>query len=293
MATAVMGIDVGSRLIKLVVARRQRGRWQLQACLAREQGADPVSSLEQMLALLPARLRRLSVAVAIPASALHVRVLNLSPLLDDAQIELAVAMELEQELGAPLEQLCLDYCALPDEPGQVLVLGCRQATLQRYTGVVEAAGLRLALAGVDALLIAETMTKQEQVGPGPRLFVDAGGGAIRLHVLRAGLLVYSRSHALAGGDAAACLLTLRQAIQQYSLSEMMSRPVAVYLYGGLATLPAVQAVLKQTFAERLHLLEPWPAVSCSDSDTGLAPCAFVLASALARAAARNRERLCH
>jgi Tfp pilus assembly PilM family ATPase len=126
----VIGIDIGSRYIKLVALGWRRRSWQVNACLMHETGDNPVAALRAALQLLPASLRRkpLRVAIALPTSELLIKTVRLPRGLEHEQIDLALRIECGQAEGS--EKLYLDYRLLnsPDQgegPEQLLAVACR------------------------------------------------------------------------------------------------------------------------------------------------------------------------
>ncbi|MDO8907722.1 MAG: pilus assembly protein PilM [Pseudohongiella sp.] len=264
----MIGLDIGNRFIKLVALGRHRGSWQLEACIARESGTDPVPGLQAALQSLPSSLRRkpLRVAIALQSTELFIKTVQLPYGLDHNQLDLALRMELGQGSLAAPEEICLDYRlpGRPDHQGpseQVLAVACRQSLMDVSLNALRSAGVEPALVGADVMLIADDMSSASR-NPELELFVDAGATGIRLYSMRSGVPAYSRSHALLNSsgsldDPAGYLLLLRRAIQQYRMFDMLSKPATIFLYGGAAALSGVQDLLQQSFGMPVRSIHPF------------------------------------
>lgn len=286
----MLGIDIGHGFIKLVALDRRRRRWRLSACIAQQCHGDPVQALLMALQLLSASTKRRlpRVGIALPVAEMVTKTVALPAGLGHDQIDLALRVELEQALMPGAGSICLDYC---QAGAQVLAVACQQSLMDQALVPLAAAGIEPALAAADVLLI-EGNLPSGCCQRGPGLFIDAGATGLRLYSIHAGVPVYSRSHVLpelngAATDPAAYLLLLRLAIQQYRMSDMLSKPDVLIVYGGAAALPAVQTFLQQSFAMPVHCLDPFSAWQIGDADqicaqTGLHASAFTLACALAQ-----------
>lgn len=301
----MLGIDIGKRYIKMVGLRWHRGRWRLQACVASKvahksglhRDSDPAQAVIEALQLLPADMRKKlpRVGIALPTAELLVKTVDLPPELSPDQIDQALTLEFEQALMPDAERICLDYRR---SGRQILAVACRQSLMDKVVATLAAAGIVPALASADAMLIADDLPSEfnsqfNKAGLG--LYIDAGATGIRLHSMRVGIPLYSRSHALpdescCDNDSAAWLLMLRRAIQQYRMSDMLSKPDAIMVYGGAATLPGVHELLQHSFGMPVHCFNPFSAWQIEDADHLMTPvarhaCAFTLACALARQSA--------
>lgn len=292
----MLGIDIGSRYIKLVALQRRRSRrrrWQLQACVTyripQPLTGVPARALQAALQLLPPALQRQlpCVGIALPGSELWIRCIDLPPQLAASELDLAVRMECEQALKPATSPICLDYRPCGE---RTLVVACRQSMLDQALAVLAAVGIKPALVGVDALIVADTMSPAA-ASTQLSLYIDAGASGVRLLALRAEEVIYQRSHRLpepeGSDESAAYLLLLRRAIQQYRLFDMLSRADNIFLYGGAASLPAVHTTVEQAFEAPALRLNPFAHVETARPRGVVLPdqmgvSAFTLAFALAQ-----------
>jgi Tfp pilus assembly PilM family ATPase len=262
----VIGIDIGSRYIKLVALGWRRRSWQVNACLMHETGDNPVAALRAALQLLPASLRRkpLRVAIALPTSELLIKTVRLPRGLEHEQIDLALRIECGQAEGS--EKLYLDYRLLnsPDQgegPEQLLAVACRQSLMDSSLAALNAIGIGPALVAADVMLIADVMSSVSD-SPDLELFVDVGATGVRLYQMRSGVPGYSRSHVMLNNssvvsDPDAYLLLLRRAVQQYRMFDMLSKPANLFVYGGGVALSAVRDFLQQSFGLPVQCIAPF------------------------------------
>jgi Tfp pilus assembly PilM family ATPase len=262
----MIGIDIGSRFIKLVALGRRRGKWHVNACLMHETGDHPVTGLQAVLQSMPSSLRRtpLRVAIALPTSELVIKTVQLPGGLEHEQIDLALRMECGQAAGS--EKICLDYRLLnnpdPDERSeQLLAVACRQSLMDSSLAALHAVGIEAALAGADVMLIADGLSSVS-CHPELELFVDAGATGIRFYLMRAGIPGYSRNHVMTNNacvsdDPEGYLLLLRRAVQQYRMFDMLSKPANLFVYGGAAALSAVRDFLQQSFGLPVQCISPF------------------------------------
>lgn len=289
----MLGIDIGSRYIKLVALGRRRGQWQLQSCVAYkippEFVGDRSGSLASAMRLLPSAItdKLPAVGIALSVADVIVKAVQLPSHLTDDQLDMALRMELEPALGAAADSMCLDYRRGAQ---QVLAVACPQPVMDKSLAAFEALAIKPVLVGVDAMLIADSLRPDSGDGR-VTLYVDAGASGIRLCSVRAGMPVYHRSHALPDqgscvDDPAAYLLLLRRAIQHYRMFDMLSKPDAIVVYGGAADLPQLPDIVQQSFGLTAQLVNPFARFDVCDADSGVLPAdfhagAFTLACALA------------
>lgn len=290
----MLGVDIGSSYIKLVSLKKHGRQWRLQACaayrVADEHASDPAHALRAALQLLPAVVnKKLPVAgIALSAVDLLIKSIKLPAGLTDDEVRLALRMEFEQAAGLVSDDICMDYCHCGEH---LLAVVCPQALLDKSVAVLSEAGIKPALAGVDALLVADSLSSDIGDG-GSGLYVDAGATSILLYCTKARIPVYARRYVMpdrtgCDDDPAGYVLMLRRAVQQFRMFDMLSRPDSIVVYGGAATLAGVQETLRQSFDLPVHRADPFAALQICDTDpamvsSDLPASAFTLACLLAR-----------
>ncbi len=274
----VIAIDIGSCAIKLVVMSRRRDRWTLHASINRPSAGNAAGTLAMLLKTVPEFLskRKPTILVTVPCANVMLRRLLLPRLLSADQIDLAVRMEIEKDFP-PDEHpgLFIDYDVIPDPTSRLgsestntqawLAAASSAIVIQSVLDTLASAGVAPAQIAVDVLVLdrfgdcAERSTAQF-------LYIDAGFSGIRLYALCGGVPGYIRSHSF-GNNELACLgapeflLTLRRALQQYRLSEMLVQPSRVFVYGGRSGTAGLGDLVKQYCGCDAYILNPlndWP-----------------------------------
>jgi Tfp pilus assembly PilM family ATPase len=308
--TPVIGIDIGSYAIKLAVLRRRQHRWLL-LCGKSELVADNAGeTLGSMLASLPGwlRLTRPRIVLAIHCAGVMFRKTKLPATLDHHQVDLALRLELEKHLPQEDQQgLFMDYCpvALEDADSGAghqhtrmwLTAVCTDAVMQDCLQPLRAVRRMPAQVAIDVMVLAAASSLQSgehQMAHLPdadnllHLYIDAGFSSVRLCAMTAGIPGYVRSYPLSGGqlqaDCAGFLLIMRRALQQYQMSEMLTQPARVLLYGGRAATPGLSELIRQFFGSNPQIIDPftdWPVDSACVHSNSLPPTILAPAIALA------------
>lgn len=274
----VIAIDIGSSAIKLVVMSRRRGRWTLHASKNGPTAGNAAGTLAMMLKTVPEALskRKPTILVTVPCANVMVRRLLLPGQLSADQIDLAVRMEIEKDF--PPDEcpgLFIDYDVIPGHTSRLssestniqawLAAACSANVIQSVIDTLTSAGVAPAQIAVDVLVLDRFGDCAER-GAAQYLYIDAGFSGIRLYALCNGVPGYIRSHSF-GNNELACLgapeflLTLRRALQQYRLSEMLAQPSRVFVYGGRSGTPGLGDLVNQYCGCNAHILNPlsdWP-----------------------------------
>ena len=274
----VIGIDIGSRSVKLVVMSRRRDRWLLQAGLSMQLAGSAAPTIQTMLASLPRSLRTKlpQVHVTISCANVMLRKVVLPAMLDADQLDMAVSIEIEKDLpAAEYQSLFFDYSEIAARDSDQeykapntriwLAVACSSAVMQPCLATLKSAGLMPAQVAPDVLAI-DGNARSDEGDRNRYLYIDAGFSGIRLYALCGGVPGYVRSHVF-GSNAQACihasdfLLSLRRALQQYRLSEMMAQPSLVFVYGGGSAMPGLSELIQQYCGCAAHVINPlvdWP-----------------------------------
>jgi Tfp pilus assembly PilM family ATPase len=166
MAQKFVGVDLGNRKVKIVVATAGlRGAqvmhvWEQD--IDREGGGkdDPLdAALDTALRMIKERgLGHLPTGVALPGDAGSYRVLSF-PFDDPRQIAQAINFELEGQFPVPIEQLVTDHLAIKrgDGRGRALVVAVKRAAIERVVARLQLADIDLKLVTTGALAIAQAL----------------------------------------------------------------------------------------------------------------------------------------
>ena len=166
---SVLGIDIGSRSIKLIELTKDKKEPMLLAAgsaptppksLTSSLVADSKAvslALKQLVKETGARSR--VVNLALPESQVFTRVIEM-PALSERELTSALQWEAEQYIPLPLDQVNMDFSILRDakETGtskmEVLLVACPKALLEKYINYLEEADL--SISGVETEIIAVT-----------------------------------------------------------------------------------------------------------------------------------------
>jgi type IV pilus assembly protein PilM len=205
-----VGLDIGSRSIKVVELINEGGRPALKSAGAIGYSGDPPDKLEDEKALAAianiikklfhdAKITSKEVAVSIPDSLAFSRVLKF-PLLNDQEIASAVKWEAEEYIPIPINEAVVEHQILErlevGNPPQVLVLliAVQRSLIEKYVKLLALAGLHAS--GVETELI----SLARSVGPTDTtaIVVDFGARSTDIGIIKQGQLVLARSMAMAG-----------------------------------------------------------------------------------------------
>lgn len=205
-----VGVDIGSKSIKIVELSPQDGSFRLDASgIAGYTGSPPerlrdekeLASLGEAIAKLhkEARISGKEVYIALPEPSVFTRTVRF-PLLTDSEIASAVKWEAEQYVPIPLNEAIVQHQILERResatPAEVLVLlvAAPRALVEKYMAVFQAA--RLTVSGVETELMAlvRALAPPNQTA----LIVDFGARSTDIAISKNGNLAFSRSIPTAG-----------------------------------------------------------------------------------------------
>ncbi|MFJ4346041.1 type IV pilus biogenesis protein PilM [Pseudomonas sp. NPDC089401] len=191
-AGSLLGVEIAPDSIRMAQLRRRGGcceriAWAYQAfdpgtAANGWQDLDRVASaLRSAHRQCGSRQRR--AAVALPASQVICKVIELPAGLPDSERETRLLADAEQLFPFPLEELVLDFQVLGTSaarPGHrdILVAACRQSALRPYETVFDEAGLQLDAVEVDSIALRRMIPLQAS-GDAALLRIEAG--SLTLH----------------------------------------------------------------------------------------------------------------
>lgn len=206
----MVGLDIGSRTIKIVELHKEGTNFSLAATGIVGYSGNPVGRMEdeKEMASLAQVMRKLhseagvagrDVIISIPEPQVFTRTIRF-PLLTDAEIASAVKWEAEQYIPIPVNEAIIQHTILSrDEtsasPGViVLLVAAPRVVVEKYTKLVSLAGLNPI--AVETELIALTRS----LAPADRtvLLVDFGAMSTNIAIAKNTLLSFSRSIPIAG-----------------------------------------------------------------------------------------------
>lgn len=206
----MVGIDIGSKAIKLVEIEKSGGGFNLLASgvvglsgtsvdrITEEKEFAAVSQIIRKLHS-EAGLRDKNVILSIPEQLVFTRTVKF-PLLTDQEIESAVKWESEQYIPIPLNEAIVQYQILERRenttPGEVLVLlvAAPKNIVEKYVRVVQEAGLVVTAVETELIALARALAPVDKTV----LLLDLGAGSTDIAISKRGFLSFSRSVPIAG-----------------------------------------------------------------------------------------------
>jgi type IV pilus assembly protein PilM len=206
----MVGLDIGTKTIKLVELEKEGGSFSLSASgivgfsgnsVEKIIDDKEMSTFAQVIKKLHAETGAGShdINVAIPEQGAFTRTVTF-PLLTDAEIASAVKWELEQYIPIPASEAISQHIILErnekSSPPSVLVLlvAAPRVLVEKYTKLVQMAGLNPVAVETELIALARALAPPDKVV----LLVDLGANSTDIAIARNGLLCFSRSIPLAG-----------------------------------------------------------------------------------------------
>lgn len=206
----MVGLDIGSKTIKIVDLSKQGDRFALSASgIVGYQGTSvekmtdekEMSSLGQIIKKLhdQAGVSGKDVVVSLPEQQVFTRTIKF-PMLTDAEIASAVKWEAEQYIPIPVAEAIIQHSILLRNeksvpPGVVVLLVAAPRTVvEKYTKIVSLAGLNPVAVETELIALCRALAPPQRTV----LLVDLGASSTDIAIARDGLLSFSRSIPIAG-----------------------------------------------------------------------------------------------
>lgn len=206
----MVGIDIGSKTIKIVELEKSGGGYSLGATgVAAVNGVSidkfiddkEFASLGQIIKKLhsEAGVSSKEVVVSVPEALCFTRSIRF-PLLTDAEISSAVKWESEQYIPIPVNEAIIQHTVLErresSTPPEVVVLliAAPRTVVEKYVKVVQAAGLTPVAVETELVALTRSLSPKDKTV----LLVDLGATSTDIAISKNGLLSFSRSIPIAG-----------------------------------------------------------------------------------------------
>ncbi|HZT42068.1 MAG TPA: pilus assembly protein PilM [Chthonomonadaceae bacterium] len=251
--TKIIAIDLGLGTVRAVEVERtqagdappalrllKRGSAPLAPSVWSDRSVDSAALAEAVRAALAAAgIAGKSVVACLPRRLVTLRFARL-PHAAPEQMRGMVAFEAQQYILFPLEEVILDYYAIPadnlftarEEMETVLLAAARRSLLQDVAAAFERAGLELERLSVSALALAEHLQEsREAVG-----VMDLEPGEMEVSIAAGGRLLFTRASALDANDAASERQFAAEVSRSFAAyqSEFRQQPLTrLYLSGAL------------------------------------------------------------
>ena len=206
----MVGIDIGSKTIKIVEIEKEGAAYSLSASgivgysgttVDKMTDEKEMASLGQIIKKLHAEtgVSSKDVVISLPEPLVFTRTIKF-PLLTDAEIASAVKWEAEQYIPIPMNEAVIQHVILrrneTASPPEVLVLlvAAPRAIVEKYTKVIQFAGLNPIAVETELIALARALAPPDKTV----LLVDLGATSTNIAIASAGLLSFSRSIPIAG-----------------------------------------------------------------------------------------------
>ena len=207
---AMVGIDIGSKTIKIVELDKEGANYSLGASgiigysgitIDKMTDEKEMASLGQIIRKLhsEAGVSSKDVVISIPEPLVFTRTIKF-PLLTDPEIASAVKWEAEQYIPIPITDAIVQHTILArnekSSPPEVLVLlvAAPKAVVEKYTKVIQLAGLNTVAVETELVALTRALAPPDRTV----LLVDLGASSTNIAISKMGLLSFSRCIPIAG-----------------------------------------------------------------------------------------------
>ncbi|WP_226665500.1 pilus assembly protein PilM [Microbulbifer aggregans] len=214
---AMLGLDISSTSVKLLELSRSGDKYRVESYATEPLPPNAVvdknindiaataDAIRKVVRRSKTRLRQ--AAVAVSGSAVITKTLEMSADLSDDALEAAIALEADQYIPYPLDEVNLDFEVQgPSERGEgqveVLLAACRTETVEQRVSALGEAELKAGVVDVEAYaieraysLLADQFPAQEQLVVA---VIDIGATMSALSVMVDGRTVYTREQLFGG-----------------------------------------------------------------------------------------------
>lgn len=204
----MVGIDIGSKSIKIIELTKSSGAWQMKSSGAvgytgnsPDKAVDDkeLEAIADILKKITSQIGTTSkdVNLALPESLVFTRVIKF-PLLSDEEISAAVKWEAEQYIPIPVSEAVVQNMLLEKnektQQTSVLLVAAPKAVVEKYVKVVRMAGLTPVSAETELTALARSLSPDTGVS----MLLDLGSSATDMSIIKDGKVVFTRSIPVAG-----------------------------------------------------------------------------------------------
>ncbi|MDX9686334.1 pilus assembly protein PilM [Halopseudomonas formosensis] len=217
-SNALLGIDISSTTVKLLELSRSGNRYKVESYAVEplppgavaEKNIVELESVGQTLQKVLSRSRTSlkQAAVAVAGSAVITKIIEMDAGLDENEMEEQIALEADQYIPYPLDEVALDFevqGVSPRNPDRVEVLlaACRRENVDIREAALALAGLETKIVEVEAYAMeraCELIIDQLDGDPKDMTIavIDVGATMMTLSVLSQGRTIYTREQLFGG-----------------------------------------------------------------------------------------------
>jgi type IV pilus assembly protein PilM len=216
----VLGLDIGSTSVKMIMLKEQRKRGQVSYAL-QSFGMKPLppeaivdgalmnsTAIVQALQELMSELKVKSKEVAIGVSGHSVIIKKIQmPRMSQEELEESIQWEAEQYIPFDVKDVNIDTQILDsggnDATGQmdVLLVAAKKDMINDYTTVVSESGLQPVVVDVDAFAVQNMFTTNYDVPEKETVvLINAGASVVNINILSNGITVFTRDVTIGGNQ---------------------------------------------------------------------------------------------
>lgn len=204
----MLGIDIGSKSIKVIELIGTSGTWQLKSSGAvgyTGVSPDKIVSEDEYTAVsgvLKKIITQIGVSskevnLSLPEALVFTRVIKF-PMLSDEEVSSAVKWEAEQYIPIPLNEAVVQYTILDRNQAtasvSVLLVAAPKNVVEKYVKVVKMAGLTPVSAETELTALARSLSPEK----GIFLMLDLGSSSTDMSIVKDSNTVFTRSIPVAG-----------------------------------------------------------------------------------------------
>jgi type IV pilus assembly protein PilM len=252
-----VGLDIGSKTIKIVELAQEGAKWRLKASgIVGYKGLAPdIAKDDKELSELVDAVKKLhkeakigsrEVGIALSESSIYTRTVKF-PLLTDAEIASAVRWEAEQYIPIPIAEAVIQHQIIERHENttpasvDVLLVAAPRIVVERYVRAVEMAGLNLVSVETELISLSRSLGVDGQAV----LVADLGARSTDIAIVKNSKLAFSRSFAT-GGDA------FTRAVSQFLGIDQMQAEEYKRTYGLRSD--QLEGKVKQSLESVFHLV---------------------------------------
>ncbi len=207
--TTALGIDISSSSIKLAGLKKHQGKYILEAFskVSLPAGAVVEKDIQNMpevtqclkKALSLSRVRQKNACVALADAQVMTKVVEIPNDISELEFEEHVFLQADKFVPYPLEEVAVDYQILNDnthsQTSKVFVAAVQKEILQKYSQVLEEAGLMPALIDMESFAMRKACNFAVQgfAQSNTTAVIDIGSMSTQLIIYHDGLPAYFRS----------------------------------------------------------------------------------------------------
>lgn len=212
----LIGVDISSTSVKVLELTQSNGRYWVEnyARVELPEGAvveKNIANAEAVgeaieKAIDRADIRVSNVAVAIPASLVISKVVEMDEDMNDDEREVQLRLDAEQYIPFPLDEANLDFAVLPDQlpnPAHVnvVLVATRTENVESRVEALELAGLTTKVVDAESFALersVELLASTLAVGTNTIGLLDIGHSTTTFTVIHNGRIIYSREQSFGG-----------------------------------------------------------------------------------------------